>query len=100
MMLWGPLLQGGGGFDRDYPSLGGPRAAPGRVSEGWQPLSPARSSALTSPGRSDTDAHWTSRLADVSPGRAASISALLSSPGGSHGSLSAATSAPRHAAPS
>jgi hypothetical protein len=78
-------LQAGGGFDREYPSLGGaPRGGgAGRAQDSWQqqqPLSPPRS-ALPSPGRSDTEAQWTSRLAAaVSPGRAASVSALLSSP--------------------
>ena len=74
-----------GAFDKEYPTLG-PRPAPGR--EYWQ--SPVQEPAS---GRSDAE-QWTSRLADVVPPTAATVSPLLPATGTGAAALAASASAP------
>ncbi|BDA42614.1 hypothetical protein COCOBI_03-5070 [Coccomyxa sp. Obi] len=74
-----------GAFDKEYSTLG-PRPAPGR--EYWQ--SPVQEPAS---GRSDTE-QWTSRLADVVPPTAATVSPLLPATGTGAAAIAASASAP------
>ncbi|CAL8467731.1 g7269 [Coccomyxa elongata] len=74
-----------GAFEKEFPTLG-PRPGPGR--EFWQ--SPVQEPAS---GRSDTE-QWTSRLADVVPPTAATVSPLLPATGTGAAALAASASAP------
>ncbi len=85
LRAWGHRIDAQGAFDKEYPTLG-PRPGPGR--EFWQ--SPVQEPAS---GRSDTE-QWTSRLADVVPPSAATVSPLLPATGTGAAALAASASAP------